>query len=76
MDWPAEEFSRGCYVGYMPPNVMSAFGSIWRSPFDRIHFAGTETAEVWNGYIEGAVLSGERAAEEVSQALGLHIEES
>jgi len=75
MDWPAEEFSRGCYVGYMPPNVMNALGSVWRSPFQRIHFAGTETSEVWNGYIEGAVLSGERAADEVALALGINEEE-
>jgi monoamine oxidase len=30
-----------------------------------VHWAGTETATRWNGYIEGAVLSGERAAAEV-----------
>jgi monoamine oxidase len=30
-----------------------------------IHWAGTETATEWNGYMDGAVQSGERAASEV-----------
>jgi len=36
-----------------------------RAPVGRIHWAGTETATVWNGYMEGAVQSGERAVAEV-----------
>jgi monoamine oxidase len=36
-----------------------------RAPIDRLHFAGTETASEWNGYLEGAVESGERVAVEV-----------
>ena len=31
----------------------------------RIHFAGTETASLWRGFISGAIQSGERAADEV-----------
>ncbi|MGJ3587602.1 FAD-dependent oxidoreductase, partial [Lactococcus lactis] len=31
--------------------------------------AGTETASVWNGYVDGALTSGERAADEVMAAL-------
>ena len=31
----------------------------------RIHWAGTETSTYWNGYMDGAVRSGERAAAEV-----------
>jgi monoamine oxidase len=30
-----------------------------------VHWAGTETATYWNGYMDGAVRSGERAAQEV-----------
>ena len=33
--------------------------------FDRIHWAGTEAASHWSGYIDGAVKSGIRAANEV-----------
>ena len=36
-----------------------------RTPENRIHWAGTETATRWNGYMEGAVLAGLRAANEV-----------
>ncbi|OJD34188.1 flavin-containing amine oxidase [Diplodia corticola] len=34
-------------------------------PFGRVFFVGAETAEVWRGYMEGAVRSGLRGAEEV-----------
>ena len=37
----------------------------------RIHWAGTETAEVWNGYMDGAVRSGQRVATEIVEALSL-----
>lgn len=71
-NWGAEEFSRGCYVAYMPTGVWSAYGEALRAPIGRIHWAGTETATVWNGYMDGAVQSGERAATEVLAALSTH----
>ncbi len=49
----------------MPPGVMTAYGDLIRTPEGRLHWAGTETATVWNGYLDGAVRSGERAAAEV-----------
>ena len=69
-NWADEEYSRGCYVGYMPPGVMTAYGKALREPIGRIHWAGTETATVWNGYMSGAVESGERVAAEILTALG------
>jgi monoamine oxidase len=68
-DWPAEEWSRGCYVGIMPPGVMSQCGEALRTPCGRIHWAGTETAREYAGYLDGAVESGERAAREVLSRL-------
>ncbi|HKW24121.1 MAG TPA: FAD-dependent oxidoreductase, partial [Ktedonobacterales bacterium] len=68
--WAEEEYTRGCYAGYMPPGVWSMYGPALRTPIGRIHWAGTETATVWNGYMEGAVQSGERAAAEILAALG------
>ncbi len=50
----------------MPPGVMTRFGHALREPVGRIHWAGTETATEWTGYIEGALLSGIRAAKEVA----------
>ena len=35
----------------------------------RVHFAGTETATKWVGYMDGAIEAGERAAREVLTAL-------
>ena len=68
--WAEEEYTRGCYAGYMPPGVWTAYGEALRAPAGRIHWAGTETATEWNGYMDGAVQSGERAAAEVVALLG------
>lgn len=66
--WTGEEWSRGCYAALFPPGVWTTLGAALRRQEDRLHFAGTETATVWSGYIEGAVRSGERAAAEVMRA--------
>jgi monoamine oxidase len=63
--WSREQWSRGCPVGIPGVGVLTADGSRLREPVDRIHWAGTETAIYWNGYMDGAVSSGERAAAEV-----------
>ncbi len=67
-NWSVEPWTRGCYAGYMPPGVWTDFGSALRAPVGRIHWAGTETSEVFCGYMDGAVRSGERAAQEVARA--------
>ncbi len=69
MNWMAEEWTRGCYGGVFPPGAWLNFAHTLRQPFGRIHWAGTETATIWNGYMDGAVRSGERAAAEVSAIL-------
>lgn len=65
MSWQNEIYSRGCYEGYTAPGVLLDYGSAIREPVARVHWAGTETSPIWNGYMEGAVRSGERAAGEV-----------
>ena len=69
-DWPAETWSRGCYGAFMGPGTLTTLGPWLRAPFARVHWAGTESSPVWSGYVEGAILSGERAATEVLGALG------
>jgi monoamine oxidase len=64
-DWLLEPYTHG-YVGSMPPGVMTRFGHALREPCGRIHWAGTETATEWAGYIEGGLRSGMRAAHEVA----------
>ena len=66
--WADEEYSGGCYAGYFPPGVWTSFGQALREPIGRLHWAGTETATVWTSYMEGAVQSGQRAADEVLAA--------
>ena len=43
---------------------MIEYGQALRAPVGRIHWAGTETATVWTGYMDGAVQAGKRAASE------------
>jgi len=64
MDWSRERWTGGCYVGFTPPGVLLDFGEAIRAPVGRIHWAGAETATIWNGYMEGALRSGQRAAKE------------
>jgi monoamine oxidase len=68
-NWPAEEWSRGCYGASMGPGVMTSLGKVIREPHGRIHWAGTETATKWMGYVEGAIRSGERVTAEVLSKL-------
>lgn len=69
LDWSAEEYTRGCYVGRMGPGAWTEFGPQLREPAGRVHWAGSETSVVWMGYMDGAVRSGRRAASEVLAAM-------
>jgi monoamine oxidase len=64
-----EEWSGGCYAGVPGPGFWTTHGPALRQPAGRIHWAGTETSDVWNGYIDGAVRSGERVAREVAECM-------
>jgi len=68
--WSAEPFSGGAPVACFGPGLLTGCGPALRRPVGPVHWAGTETADEWSGYIEGAVSSGERAAGEVLAALG------
>jgi monoamine oxidase len=68
--WADEEWTRGCYGCLMTTGGWTEYGRALRAPIGQLHWAGAETATVWNGYMDGAVQSGERAASEVLSALG------
>jgi monoamine oxidase len=68
--WEREEWTRGCPVCRFGPGGWTAWGPWLRRPVGRIHWAGTETATEWSGYMEGALQAGERAAREALAALG------
>ena len=46
-----------------------ANGPALRAPVGPLHWAGAETATVWNGYMDGAISSGEDAARAALAAL-------
>ncbi|WP_308042383.1 FAD-dependent oxidoreductase [Micromonospora sp. PLK6-60] len=68
-DWSADPYTRGCFCGAPTPGAWTRYGPQLRRPVGRIHWAGTETATRWAGYLEGAVLAGERAAAELTALL-------
>jgi len=68
-DWSDEQWTRGCPVGHIGPGVLHKHGAHLRTPYGPVHFAGTETADYWMGYMDGGVRAGERAAREVTKAL-------
>ncbi len=68
LDWSAERYSGGCYGALLGPGVLGAYGPGLREPCGPVHFAGTETAAVWAGYMDGAIRSGERVAREITSA--------
>jgi monoamine oxidase len=45
--------------------VLLDYGEAIRTPVGAIKWAGAETATYWNGYMDGALRSGSRAATEV-----------
>jgi monoamine oxidase len=63
--WTEERWTRGCPVGVAGPGVLTAYGPALREAVGPIHWAGTETSDYWNGYMDGAVRSGLRASAEV-----------
>jgi monoamine oxidase len=70
--WDVDPWSRGAAAGHMGPGTMTGVGAALREPVGRIHWAGTETATAWSGYMEGAVEAGERVAQEVLARIGAH----
>ncbi len=66
-DWEMQRFTGGAPVAIMAPGVLSRLGPALRAPCGRIHWAGTEAAEKWTGYMDGAIRAGEAAAAVVVQ---------
>lgn len=69
-NWPDDPWAHGGYAANPAPGVWLEHGDTgWRTACGPIHWAGTETSPVWNGYIDGAIASGHRAAAEITAAL-------
>ena len=67
--WGAEEFAPGGPTAAVPPGSWTRFGPWLREPVGPIHWAGTETADEWTGFLDGAIRSGQRAAAEIAALL-------
>jgi monoamine oxidase len=67
--WGTEGFAPGGPTAAVPPGSWTNYGQWLRKPIDGIFWAGTETADKWTGFLDGAVRSGQRAAAEVDAYL-------
>ena len=61
-DWLAAKWSGGGPVSNLGPGALTRHGRALREPVGALHFAATEYASRWCGYMDGAVRSGEAAA--------------
>lgn len=68
LDWSQETYTRGC-VSPLTKGVLTRYGSALRPPSGKLVWAGTETSDIWMGYMDGAVRAGQRAALEALGAL-------
>jgi monoamine oxidase len=68
-DWVHEPWIQGC-ISSTGPGLLTQYSTALTEPVGRIHWAGTEAApESYSGYMEGAVVAGERAAASVRATL-------
>ncbi|MFL1379747.1 MULTISPECIES: flavin monoamine oxidase family protein [unclassified Nocardiopsis] len=67
--WHLDEHAGGGYIALPEPGTAEGLPPLPSAPVGGVHWAGAETAAEHAGYLEGAVASGERAAEEVAAAL-------
>src|SRR2546423_1282531 len=67
--WPSSPFTLGSYTCYKPGQY-STLSDFVATPVGNIFFAGEHTSAEFNGYMEGAAESGERAAKEVLAKIG------
>ncbi|KAH8702931.1 amine oxidase [Phaeosphaeriaceae sp. PMI808] len=71
MEWTKEDFILGAPTAGFGPGMLRKYGTAFRQPFGDLHFAGTELAYEWKGYLEGAITSGQRAAEEIIETFSV-----
>jgi monoamine oxidase len=64
VDWSGDPWSLGGYAGHRALGGWATASDLFE-PVGPVHFAGTETADEWRGFMEGALQSGERAAAEI-----------
>ena len=68
-DWTADPWARGGYA-FIDPGFDPAWRPLLAKRAGRVVFAGEHTSERWQGYMNGAVETGQRAARELLQHMG------
>jgi len=68
-DWTVDPWARGGYA-FIDPGFDPAWRPLLARRAGRIVFAGEHTSERWQGYMNGAVETGQRAARELLRDLG------
>lgn len=69
-DWAGEVWNRGGPIAFGGPGTLTGYGPALREPVGRIHWGGTEVADYWHGFMDGAVRAGEQVAKAVITRLG------
>ncbi|WP_183392758.1 flavin monoamine oxidase family protein [Kineococcus radiotolerans] len=67
--WGNDSFAAGGPNPAVAPKAWTSFGRYLREPVGLVHWAGSETADAFSGTMNGALLSGQRAAREVTTRL-------
>ncbi|MGP4016614.1 flavin monoamine oxidase family protein [Saccharopolyspora sp. 5N708] len=67
-NWMTDEFSRETWPMQRPGQLTKYLAAL-RRPHGPVHFAGSDIADGWAGFIDGAVETGLRSAREVHAAL-------
>lgn len=67
-DWNSDPFSKGTWCTYRP-GMWSKYGLAMRQTENRLVFAGSDVANGWRGFIDGAIETGLRASRDAISIL-------
>ncbi|MGX1021090.1 monoamine oxidase [Pseudomonas sp. Y3 TE3536] len=67
-DWTSDPYSKGSWCDYKV-GMWSKYGADMRKTEGRVIFAGSDVADGWRGFIDGAIETGLRAGREASRLL-------
>ena len=67
-DWMSDPYSRNTWMTHRPGQLTRDLADL-QQPQGALHFATTDNANLWGGFIDGAIESGLREARRVAEAL-------
>jgi monoamine oxidase len=69
VEWPKDRWTGGAFTAFMQSGTWTGYGQALRAPAGLIEWAGTEVADRWSGYFDGAVRAGQDAADRTLRKL-------